>query len=194
MGDYRPIELFYLISAGIGGLLFILRLIFSFFGGADGDLGDSADGGLDLGESDSAAGSISDGGFKLFSLQGITGFFMMFGLVGLTLARAGVHDILTALAGLAAGGLTMVIVAAIFMGMRRLQSEGTLRISNAVGKEGTVYLTIPENGSGQVSVVVQGGLRQFEAVSASRERIPTGEKIRVVRVVSSNILVVERIQ
>ena len=66
-------------------------------------------------------------------------------------------------------------------------------MENTVRKEGIVYLTIPENGTGQISVVVQGGLRQFDAVSSAGQRIPTGEKIRVVRVVSSRILVVEPI-
>jgi len=76
--------------------------------------------------------------------------------------------------------------------MQRLKSDGTLRMENAIGKEGRVYLTIPENGSGKVSIVIQGGLRELEAVSAGKERIPTGENVRVVRVVSNRVLVVER--
>ena len=188
MSDLRPIEYFYLISAIIGGLMFLIRLVFGFAGGGDG--GDS--GPADLAGDDGGVHDAGDG-FRIFSLQGITGFFMMFGLVGLALSRAGVSDWLTALGGMAAGAVTMVIIAGIFYGMRRMQSEGTLRIDNAVGKEGAVYLTIPEHGSGQVSVVVQGGLRQFEAVSAGGVRIPTGERVRVVRVVSAHILEVERL-
>jgi membrane protein implicated in regulation of membrane protease activity len=77
--------------------------------------------------------------------------------------------------------------------MRRMQSDGTLRISNAIGEEGTVYLTIPDNGTGQVQVAVQGGLKIFNAVSANHQRIPTGASIRVVKIVSGNMLMVEQV-
>jgi len=88
----------------------------------------------------------------------------------------------------------MVVVARIVMEMQKLQSSGTMQMSNAIGQEGRVYLTIPEKGSGKVSIVIQGGLRELEAVSAAGERIPTGETVRVVRVVSNRVLVVERVE
>ena len=42
---------------------------------------------------------VGDPGFQLFSLQGITGFFIMFGLVGLALSRGGGQIVWTASAG-----------------------------------------------------------------------------------------------
>ena len=98
------------------------------------------------------------------------------------------------LAGLAWGVFTMLVIARIVLAMERLKSDGTMRMENAVGQEGRVYLTIPEDGSGKVSIVIQGGLRELEAVSENKERIPTGETVRVLRVISNRILVVERVE
>jgi hypothetical protein len=78
----------------------------------------------------------------------------------------------------------------IFMGMRRFQSEGTLNIQNAVGQSGTVYLTIPESGTGVVNVTVQGALRTLDAASENGQRIATGKMVKVVGVAAGKILVV----
>ncbi|OQA23767.1 MAG: hypothetical protein BWY59_02539 [Verrucomicrobia bacterium ADurb.Bin345] len=77
--------------------------------------------------------------------------------------------------------------------MKKLQSGGgTLNLQNAVGREGTVYLTIPANGAGKVSVVVQNRLGEFEATSESGEELKTGTSIRVVGVTGDKVLVVVR--
>jgi membrane-bound ClpP family serine protease len=76
--------------------------------------------------------------------------------------------------------------------MKNLQSSGTIDVQNAVGQEGTVYLTIPADGTGKAQVTVQDRLKVYEAVSEYGEEIPSGERIKVVKVVSGNILVVEK--
>jgi len=185
MSNDPSLEMFFLASAIIGGILFFVRLIMFFLGAGDGaDLADELDTSFDAGD--------SEGGFKFISFQGVAGFFLMFGLVGLAILSGGASS-LAALGGAAGSGLvTLFIVALLFNSIRKLQSDGTLRLENAIGKEGTVYLTIPAEGSGQVRVAVQGGLKIFDAISTNQERIPTGENVRVVKVVSGNVLVVER--
>jgi hypothetical protein len=176
----------------VGGVLFIMRaILFAVAGGGDADADYDVDSDFDLnGDVD----HIAEPGLRLVSLQGITGFFLMFGLVGLAMSRGGVREIWTVFGGFAAGVFTMLVIAKIIFEMQRLKSDGTLRMENAVGEEGRVYLTIPEDGSGKVSIVIQGGLRELEAVSANKERISTGETVRVLRVVSNRILVVERVE
>ena len=80
----------------------------------------------------------------------------------------------------------------IFSQMKRLQTEGTINIQNTIGTEGSVYLTIPKNGTGQVQIIVQGSLKIFDAISKKKNVIATGEKIQVVGVASGNTLVVEK--
>jgi hypothetical protein len=186
------IETIYWASAIIGGTLFILRVIMMFIGNDMSD--DGLDSALDAG-GDVVSGhhASSDLGFKLLSLQGLTSFFMMFGLVGLALLRANQPVLLTVIGGILAGLVTVAITGLIFTQMRRLQAEGTINIQNTIGKEGSVYLTIPKNGSGQVQVIVQGSLKIFDAISNSKAVIATGEQIRVTGVASGNTLIVEKI-
>lgn len=184
------IEIIYWASAIIGGTLFILRVMMMFIGGVSDDALDSA---LDA-STEALSGDHGDPdiGFKLLSLQGLTSFFMMFGLVGLALLRASQPVLLTVIGGMLAGLVTVAITGLIFTQMKRLQTEGTINIQNTVGTEGSVYLTIPKNGTGQVQIIVQGSLKIFDAVSNSKILIATGEQVRVVGVASGNTLIVEK--
>ena len=186
------IEVIYWASTIIGGTLFILRLGMMFFGGGMSD--DGLESALDAGNADvSGDHADADASFKLLSLQGLTSFFMMFGLVGLALLRANLHELITIVGGILAGLAMVAITGVVFTQMKRLQTEGTINIQNTVGTDGAVYLTIPKNGTGQVQVIVQGSLKIFDAVSANKNQIATGEKVRVTGVASGNTLIVEKL-
>jgi len=178
----------YLICAIAGGTILVLRLILMLIGGDHGDLGDGADVTVDLNH-DGALDGPNDG-MNLLSLQSIAGFFTMFGLVGMGLLQIGAVSWVSLLGALAAGAVTALVTAFIFLKLQRLQSEGTLVITNAVGQVGTVYLTIPENASGVVTVSVQGAMRSLDAVSEHGQKIPTGSIVRVVGITAGKILVV----
>lgn len=186
MAGLTFIEIIYWASTIIGGTLFLLRLIMLFVGGDTGE--DVAGSAFD------AAGEHGDAdiSFKLLSVQGLTSFFMMFGLVGLALLRAGVPVLVTVVGGMIAGLVTVAISGLIFTQMKRLQTEGTIHIQNTIGTEGSVYLTIPKNGTGQVQIIAQGSLKIFDAVSNNKNTIATGEKVHVVGVAGGNTLIVER--
>ena len=186
MSGLTGIEIIYWASTIIGGTLFILRLITMFMGGGLSD--DGLDSVLDTGGDQAEA----DTSFNLLSLQGLTSFFMMFGLVGLALLKAELPILLTVFGGMIAGLITVAISGLIFSQMKRLQTDGTINIQNTIWTEGNVYLTIPKNSAGQVQIIVQGSLKIFDAVSKNKNMIATGEKIHVVGVVSGNTLVVEK--
>lgn len=191
MNDLTWIEIIYWASTITGGTLFILRLIMLFIGGGISD--DAIDSALDTSDFEvSGHHADADVSFKLLSLQGLTSFFMMFGLVGLALLKASLPVFLTVIGGILAGLGTVAIVSLIFTQMKRLQTDGTLDIQNTVGKDGDVYLTIPKNGSGQVQIIVQGSLKIFDAVTSNKNAIATGEKIHVVGVAGGNTLIVEK--
>jgi hypothetical protein len=189
------IELIYWVSTIIGGMLFILRLILMLVGGigegeVDTDMVGDFDGDVDADFDGDVVDS--DIGFKLLSMQGLTAFFMIFGLVGLALLKSNVAEILTVLGGGAAGLITVLVISVIFSQMRHLQSSGTLNLNNAVGKSGMVYTNIPEKGTGQVRVSVQGSLKIFDAGSNDGSAIKTGEIINVIEVIDNKTLIVER--
>lgn len=180
----------YLICAVAGGTLLVLRVVLMVvgFGDADASGGDLTD----LGSHDAGlAGHDTHGGsFNFLSLQSIAGFLTLFGLVGMGLLKVNASETLSLLGALAAGALTAWATGMIFLSMRRLQSEGTLQVNNAVGQTGTVYLTIPEKGTGEINVTVQGAQRTLDAVSEHGQRIPTGTIVKVVGITAGKVLVV----
>lgn len=183
-----PSEWFFLACAVIGGAVFLIWTVLSLTGlGDHGALGDVTAGDF------SYTGHASDGGFNTISLQGISAFALMFGLVGLAILRNGGATWLAYGGAIGVGVMTVWLISRMFKGMIKMQADGTLRIRNAIGQEGTVYLTIPDEGSGQVQVTVQGALRVLEARSANHTKIPTGERVRVVDIAGANILLVEQI-
>lgn len=179
----------YLVCAVAGGTVLVLRLLLMLigFGGGDG-----ADAPPDLDASADFDGFDDGGGGEVnfLSIQSLSAFFTMFGLVGMGLLEINASPILSLIGALGAGILTAWVSGIIVLSLTRLQSSGTMVVSNAVGERGTVYLTIPENGRGVVSVTLQGALKQFDAVSENGERIPTGAIVRVTGLSAGHVLVV----
>ena len=182
----------YLFCALFGTLLFVIRTGMSFLGGdtdVDGDFdADFGDMEADLGEAD------SDTSFKILSLQAFTGFFMMFGLVGLAMLESDFETAFSIPAAVVAGLFSIWILDRVYNFLKGLQHSGTLNLEKAVGEEGTVYLTIPETGIGKVQVPIQGRLKEVSAVAKNRQKIPTGERIRVEGVVRGNVFTVSKVE
>lgn len=184
--DFNGLEISFLICAILGGFFVVVKLVLQFVGGgADTDSDFSGDMGADVGHAD------SDVGFRLLSLHGLSAFFMMFGLVGLALYRQSQVGVILALGGAVVAGLTAVwVIGKLFQGAVRLQSNGALKTADAVGCTGTVYLTIPEGGTGRVSLNFFNRLREFDAAEKSGAKVLTGTPVRVVKV-HAHVLIVE---
>lgn len=205
----NTIEKIFLVCAVIGGFLFLIRTILFFLGGdtdTDADFDIDADIDVDVDVDGIEVDTIADGteidasavdsaaSFHIFSLHGITGFFMMFGIVGLAMSyQSKLSAPLSVGGALLAGVFTMWLVAKILIGMKRLQSDGTIHLSNAVGNEGTVYLSIPAEGTGKIQVIIQDRLMIFDAKSGKKEEIKTGENVRVSHVTKDGICIVEKL-
>jgi len=182
--DFNGLEMFFMACAIIGGFFVIMKLILQFTGGhADTDVGVDTD--IDTAHVD------SDVGFRLLSMHGLSAFFMMFGLVGLALYRQSQAGVIISIVGAVVAGMVSVwVITKLFHGATQLQSSGTLKTADAVGSTGTVYLTIPERGTGRVSLNFRNRLREFDATEKNGAEVPTGTPIRVVQV-NANILEVE---
>ena len=197
--QFEGLEKLFMVCAVAGGVLFAVRLVLQFLGGDTGvhhDVGAPVDvstdvhgGGTDAGSTDAYLS------FKLLSFQGLTAFFMMFGLVGLAMMRQTDHqEILSLVVALAAGLVTVWFIGLIFRKAGGLQSSGNIDVRNAIGHEGEVYLSIPGAGIGKTKITIQDRLRIYEAVSKDKTEIKTGQRVRVVEVTPQDVLVVERIQ
>jgi hypothetical protein len=127
---------------------------------------------------------------RLFTLRGIVAFLAVGGWMGVAAIDWKLPDILAIILGLAAGWLALWFVAWLIHAFVRMQRSGNIRIENAVGKDGEVYLTIPENGRGKVNVIVQDRLCEMAAVTKAGRAIKTGEKITVLGVAEEGVLLV----
>lgn len=165
----------------LGGTLFAVRLLLSVFSGGD-DL-DADDFGT--------GGNGAQASFRILSFQGLSAFMTMFGLVGLALAGEGMPGVFAVGGGVVAGLLTIWVMGRMFVGIGKLESDGTIRLSRAIGVVGTVDLTIPPGGTGKARVIVQQRLRVYDAVSVATVPLRTGAQIRVVDIRDGNVLVVE---
>jgi len=176
------LEIFFIACATIGGFFVFTKFILQLMGAdADADTGDIS---VDHSHFD------SDKGFQLLSLYGFSSFFMMFGLVGLALyrqSRAGMP--LSIIGAVAAGFASVWIIGKIFKVATRMQSSGTIQTSDAIGCNGTVYLTIPQGGIGRVTLNIRNHSREFDAVGVNGDKIATGTPIRVIDINGSTLLV-----
>ncbi len=196
MGDWfgalSILQKTFAICAGVGGLLFAVRLVLMFVGG------DAHDGGADV-EVDAGDGSVdhhdgadSDIAFKLLSFQGLTAFFMMFGLVGLAMSLdSGYGPLQSVSVALAAGLGTTWLLGKLFDAFNKVQHSGTINLRRAIGEEGTVYLNIPADAPGKIRLVIQGRLKVVDAVSEDKTPIATDARVRVVGLVNENVFVVK---
>ena len=200
--ELGTVEKIFCFCAAVGGVLFAIRLVLMFMGAgeadvdADADVDVDADVGAHVDADVDAAGDVgaSDFSFKILSFQGLTAFFTMFGLVGMAMTRnSGLSEVWAILGGTVAGLFAVWVVSWMFAFFKRMQSSGTLNLKNAIGREGKIYLSIPADEPGKVQVDIQGRLSIFDAVSEDKSNIPTDTRVKVVSVVSGNVLVVRKV-
>ncbi|MCH5162950.1 MAG: hypothetical protein J1G38_05625 [Clostridiales bacterium] len=181
----------------------------SDIGGDVGDIGDVGDVGdigdvSDMGDGD-IGGGVSDGGLhgggaavfgmKLLSLRSLLAFAVIGSWLCYTLCYS-LEWYYAVLISIGGGFIAACGMAAALVGMEKLQDNGNLDPNNAVGKVGTVYLTIPakRNGRGKINILIQERYAEYEAVTDSDEPIPTGASIQVIRHDGGNVLLVKKHQ
>lgn len=140
--------------------------------------------------------AIADGDsipFQFLSLKNIIAFFTVLGWSGIGFIKAGLSAWMVVLLALICGILIMLLMAALFYFMSKLAENGALKMKNAIGKTGEVYLVIPASrkGFGKVQLSVQGSVRTLDAMTDETQAIPTSSLIEVTGVMDDNILIVK---
>lgn len=173
----------YFVCALVGGVLFVIQFLLGLIGhgGPDG-----VDGHID-------AHTGGDVGHEANFFTGILSFRAMvagvtvFGLTGLITLSESVHPALGLVLAVGAAFVAMLVVAILLRSMSHLSSEGTIRISNAIGHPGTVYLSIPagRSGLGKVTLTLQDRTVEFQAMTAG-EMLASGTKVNVVKIIGAD--------
>ena len=172
------LEIAYFIVACIGTLALLIQIILMIVGaGGDGDLDLDTDA-----DADGDLDSHTDTGVSLFTLKGLTAFFAIGGWTGMLMLSYDIHVGITVAVSVVAGLAAYFVVWGLIRLMLRLPEDGTLDFASAVGKEATVYVSIPANrgGRGKITLVLQGRYTELDAVTDESERIPVDSAVEIV--------------
>jgi membrane protein implicated in regulation of membrane protease activity len=187
----------FLVCAVVGGTILAFQFVMTFvgFGHSDVDIIDDIpdsfdgfDGHLEVGDPHGSTAM-----FGVLSFKTVVASVTFFGIAGMAAQSGGLS---------LPGQLTIAIIAGlsalygVYYLMRsvyRLGQSGNLRITNAIGRTATVYISIPADnvGPGKVQVKIQDRLEEFPAVTSAGEKLSSGAKVVVVGVVSGNTLEVQ---
>jgi len=195
----------FLLCAVVGGTVLICQFVLTLVGlGGDhvgmdgghdfhGDAGHDAHIGSDHGAESSghdAAGSHDSSWlFAVISFRTLVAAATFFGLAGLAANSAGQGVGVQLLPGAGAGLAAMYGVHWMVRTMGTLGEDGTVRVSHALGKEGTVYIPIPaaRAQAGKIQLKLQNRLVEYEAVTSGPEKLATGTKVRVVGITGGTL-------
>ncbi len=184
----EPTLRFYWGVAVFATIVFSIQTVMSFIG-----IGDFGSGDADT-YFDTSTDNIDDAGaMSLLSIRNVFYFLLGFGWTGVSLWNTIGSRALLALAACAVGCAFVALFMILFRQMMKLQSNGAFQITDAVGKVCDVYLRIPAHGEGlgKVQISFNGSVQELDARTAG-EHLPSGSKVRVLRVVDNNVLEVEK--
>ena len=191
-------------------LVFVIQTVMTFLGAAgDSDFdinsdfdaeapGDIADGSVDVGGGPDAGGHDVDHpgtGMNLLTFRNFINFLIGFGWTAILLKDSIPATGLRMLIAILVGVVLVAVVMLLFKWLTDMQQSGNINVfKSAVDCEGSVYLTIPGEraGEGKVQITINNAVREYAAVTDG-PTLKTGQRIRVVEVVSANTLLVEEI-
>ena len=189
-------------------LVFVIQTVMTFLGAAgdtDFDINTDMD---TAGPSDIADGSVDVGadvdtgetghlgtGMNLLTFRNFINFLIGFGWTAILLKDSIPATGLRMLIAILVGIVLVAIVMLLFKWLTDMQQSGNINVfKSAVDCEGSVYLTIPGEraGEGKVQITINNAVREYAAVTDG-PTLKTGQRIRVVEVISANTLLVEEI-
>ena len=159
------IDILTTISLISGGILFVMLLL-SLVGGLDLDFDVDFDTDVDAGGLGMVKGALT---------------FVSAGAWVVKLMLAGYENpTLAFTVGAAAGVVSVWVISQLYQLMLRQESNVNYTREDALFQPGKVYLTIPEEGAGLVSIKVKGTNREFKAETSGLVELPTGTPVQVI--------------
>ncbi len=130
---------------------------------------------------------------SMLSFRAVSAAVAFFGLTGAATLKGGATEATSLCVAVGSGFVAMYVVHSLMRGLQSLDTDGTIRIERAVGKPGTVLLSIPDHnsGSGKIQLKLQNRLIELEAMTAN-DPLPSGAKIVVVGIIGPDTVAVER--
>ncbi|MCE9607221.1 MAG: hypothetical protein K8U03_20230 [Planctomycetia bacterium] len=180
--------LFYSLCAVLGCTVLACQFLLTVTGVVDADDIDSGDvgghDGVDHSHGDPNHAHGSSWFFGMLTLRTVTAALAFFGLTGLAMNASDVAPIAALAIASAAGVASLYFVHWMMRSLSHLKAEGTVRIKDAVGTVGSVYIPIPAGnaGPGKVQIMLQGRTVELSAMT-EHAALPTGARIVVTKVI-----------
>lgn len=178
------LKLFWYIAIPVS-LIFVLQTILTFVGGGGSDgIEADFDGDLDSAEAP----------FQMFSLRNLINFLLGFSWTGISFYKLVPSTTLLIFISLAVGFAFVYFFFLIIKQIQKLGEDNTFRLEKTLNKIADVYLAIPGKmqGKGKIMVSLNGSVRELDAMT-EHDKIETNATVRIMRVESGNILIVEKL-
>ena len=192
-----PLQVYWVIAL-VTSLVFLIQMVLTFIGIGDADtdvdFGGDADFGGDTGFSD--GDTLDTGGaMQLFTIRNFINFLLGLGWGGVCLYSVIPNTIVLSLVSILVGVLFVYIFLIIYRQLRKLERNGAYHIDDCVGQTVDVYLTIPSNrsGMGKVQISFSGSVQELAALTDSEEPLRSGSKVRVLEIIDSTTVLVEKL-
>lgn len=185
--DFEPLlRTFWYIAIPTSGI-FLIQTILTFMGGHHPSDSIDADfhGGDTTGE---------DAPFQLFSLRNLINFLLGFSWTGISFYNEISNRIVLVGFALAVGALFVYLFFLVIRQIQKLAEDNSFKFTDTINKSGDVYLTIPgeKAGKGKIMISIKGSVHELDAMTENGA-IKSGAVVKVVRIESGNILIVETI-
>ena len=130
-------------------------------------------------------------GLKLFTLQGILIFLVLFSWISIAAISTGLSAFPAIVIGLLVGFAAFYGTAKLFQFFRRMQENGALSLRNALGQTATVYIPIPPNKrrGGKVTLTIQGSFTELDAITEGASSLSTGTAVTVIDIQGDTLVV-----
>ncbi|RYY70825.1 MAG: serine protease [Chitinophagaceae bacterium] len=183
--DMEPLLRSFWFVAIPASIIFLIQTVMTFMGADAGD-------GIDADFDSNLSGT--DAPFQLFSLRNLINFLLGAGWSGISFYNTIDNKTVLIIVSAAIGVAFVAVFFLLIRQIQRLGEDNSFNIDNSLNKTGTVYIPVPENktGVGKVQVSVGGSVHELSAITLN-ERIPTGSLIKIVKIETSNLVVVEKL-
>lgn len=176
------------ICGAVSTLVFLVQFVMTFIGIGDAD--------ADFDFSGEAGDTMDFGGvMSLFSVRNIVNFFMGFGWGGVCIGNYTDNKLILYVGATIIGLIFVAIFFLLVKQILKLENNGNINMNDCIGKVCDVYLRIPaaKGGKGKVQMSLNGSVLEWDAVTEDSETINTGSKVKVVALMGSSTLLVERV-
>lgn len=133
--------------------------------------------------------------FGVLSFRTLVAAAAFFGVAGKAATSAGTPPATSFVVALLVGLAAMYGMYLLMRTISGLDSSGTERIRNALGRQATVYVPIPAAlaGAGKVQLSMQNRIVEYQAVTDDAEPLHTGDAVEVVGIAGSDVVCVRRV-